>query len=552
MRQALERRLRNARVRHGANLLLGCLGAALFCAGAAAALAVTADRLFSLELLRPALAGVLAGAAVAAAGAWWAWRLPRRMEVALLVDERLALKERFSTAVALSASDDLFARAAVREAHQKAESVRIAGQFPVRPTRRWLAATAAWVLAAGLFVLMPPLDILGRAAEQRRQQTHLAQLEQARSEVQQVTGRVEATVRELGKAELAADLAKLAEMNEAIKAPEVRREAIRKLGDLADKLRELQAGPRQQTAEAVRDMLKGLRGTPQGFSRELDQALARGDLGKASDLLKDMQKKLEGSELSKEQKEALANQLANLSEQLGKLSQDRKGLEDSLRQAGSSADLARLDEQALREALKKQGLTDEQIEKLLQQAQACRQGGAACSKLAEAMGAVGKGLAEGKLSPAELAELTDQLDSIEAMLQDAALTGASLEEIGKAIALLGAGQCEGQDQQGLILNVPNAKGRGRAWGSRGTDPTGPAATTQTRAGGKTREGPVIASWYFKGPQVKGESRKQLSEVVQAAKDGAAEAVSENEIPRKYEEAVKKYFGDLEQSVEDRP
>ena len=51
--------------------------------------------------------------------------------------------------------------------------------------------------------------------------------------------------------------------------------------------------------------------------------------------------------------------------------------------------------------------------------------------------------------------------------------------------------------------------------------------------------------FFKGAQVKGEARKELSGIVQAAKDASAEAINENQIPRRYEGAVKKYFGELE-------
>jgi hypothetical protein len=57
---------------------------------------------------------------------------------------------------------------------------------------------------------------------------------------------------------------------------------------------------------------------------------------------------------------------------------------------------------------------------------------------------------------------------------------------------------------------------------------------------------VIASWYFKDVQIKGEARRDFTEVVEAGRANAAEAISENQIPRKYEEAMKKYFGQLEQ------
>ncbi|MHC4076493.1 MAG: hypothetical protein ACYSRZ_08805, partial [Planctomycetota bacterium] len=64
---------------------------------------------------------------------------------------------------------------------------------------------------------------------------------------------------------------------------------------------------------------------------------------------------------------------------------------------------------------------------------------------------------------------------------------------------------------------------------------------------KPGQGPVIASWYGKDIQVTGEAKRGFSEVVQAGRDNAAEAISENQIPRKYEDAIKKYFGQLEQS-----
>ena len=78
------------------------------------------------------------------------------------------------------------------------------------------------------------------------------------------------------------------------------------------------------------------------------------------------------------------------------------------------------------------------------------------------------------------------------------------------------------------------------------DPLAQSATKKTRAKSKVGEGPVIASWYFHGSQVKGEAQRDFTEVIQSARDSAAEAISENEIPRRYEEAIKNYFGRLEQ------
>jgi hypothetical protein len=90
-------------------------------------------------------------------------------------------------------------------------------------------------------------------------------------------------------------------------------------------------------------------------------------------------------------------------------------------------------------------------------------------------------------------------------------------------------------------------GPGRGFGLRGLDKSSQAGTKKTKVKSDAERGPAIASWYVKGTQVKGEARRDFSAVVQAARDSAAEAISDNQIPRKYEQAVKSYFGQLEES-----
>ncbi len=80
------------------------------------------------------------------------------------------------------------------------------------------------------------------------------------------------------------------------------------------------------------------------------------------------------------------------------------------------------------------------------------------------------------------------------------------------------------------------------FGPRGSDTQGDTSTTSTKVKGQTDSGPSIASWYIKGGTVKGEAKKEFSDVMQSAKDRAAEAINENVVPKKYEESVRKYFG----------
>ena len=73
---------------------------------------------------------------------------------------------------------------------------------------------------------------------------------------------------------------------------------------------------------------------------------------------------------------------------------------------------------------------------------------------------------------------------------------------------------------------------------------------KTRVENQAKKGPIIASWHFKGAQAKGQASREVTHVVQAARDRAAESISENRIPRRYESSIKKYFSELEEQADD--
>jgi hypothetical protein len=88
-------------------------------------------------------------------------------------------------------------------------------------------------------------------------------------------------------------------------------------------------------------------------------------------------------------------------------------------------------------------------------------------------------------------------------------------------------------------------------GQRDSDDSGDYNLEKVKAPTEQGKGPAVASWFFKGEQVKGDAQREYQQVIQAARDNAAEAIKDNDIPRKYEGAVKKYFGELE-SVPESP
>jgi regulator of replication initiation timing len=391
---------------------------------------------------------------------------------------------------------------------------------------------------------------LGLLKKKQRQEQQSKQVEQAKAEVKQSAEVVKAVVEKLDDPALKEELKKLDGLAQAGQPQEVKREAIKTLGDLSDKLRQMQGGSQIDAANMMQQMLQRLRGSTDPLSQQIRMALAKGDFAQAANLLGQLQKDLASGKLSDQQRKDMAQQLQQLAKELQKLAEQKRDLEQELEKLGLDKKLAQMNEQQLRQALQQQGLKQDQIEQLMKKMAASQGAAAKCSGLAQALAACGAGA--GGLSADELSEAMDQLDALEAMHQQAMLLQVGLDEISRCIGCLGDGMCDRPGGQGPFREGwsnrmgSGSGGPGIGFGPRNSDTEGQTVTKTTRAKNESGEGPVIASWYFKDTQVKGEARRDFTEVVQAGRASAAEAISENEIPRKYEDAVKKYFGQLEQ------
>ncbi len=246
----------------------------------------------------------------------------------------------------------------------------------------------------------------------------------------------------------------------------------------------------------------------------------------------------------------MGKQLQDLAKELEKLAQMNEELEKELEKEGLDKNLAKMSEKELREALQKKGLSQSQIEELMKKASACKMACSRCSSLGKTMASCGAGA--GGLNGDELAELAGQLDDLESLQQQMMLMQASLSEIAGACKGLGKGMCQGMGCQAPFSEGDSGNygsgtgGPGRGFGPRGSDENGETGVKPGRVQNKDGQGPVVASWYFKDTQVKGEAKRKFSEVIQVSRDNASEAINENQIPRKYEGAVKQYFGQLEE------
>ncbi len=569
---ALERQLRNVRIRTSLNVLLRQAAVVLAIVGIAAAIAVAVERVFAVRVITPA-AAISAGAIAAMLAAGMVvLRAPNRMQVAVLVDSTIGTRERFSTALALAKSDDAFALAAEAEAHKAVERLDVGGHFPVRPSAHWAGSAVAWAIAAGVFFLMPTMDVLGNQARQQADASKAAALEQAKIEVEQAAAKVKTLVQEANAPQLVMDLDKIGKLSAGQKPADVRREAIKKLGKLGDKLREIRKNQSQKGLDEAGQMMKDLRGKAGAFDDKLNRALAQGDFAGAAKMIRDALDRLNSGKLTEKEKEALAEQLSDLADQVKQIGDGNKQVADMLgRQGMDPADakkLAGMSEEELRDTLKDRGLTDEQIDEMMDEVSKCRNGASTCGELADKLGDCN--LPGAGLNPNGLIALSEALDGLGRQQAGEMSLADALSEMEGAIARLGEGDCEGGmglcegdgdgnpngsgiwvPSEGDNVGVGPGGGRARAWGKR--DTAGPEEVGLRGTGVRnkpTKDTEIIGSWLVKGSQVRGESKRKLTEAVKASKDAAAEAIRESRIPRKLEGPVKKYFGGMEKAAED--
>ncbi|MHC4435691.1 MAG: hypothetical protein ACYTBS_28090 [Planctomycetota bacterium] len=334
MLKPLDKRIRSVWLRCTINLLLRHTGQVLIGAGLIAVLTVLTERLLALSVINyTTMLGFWIVVTVTIL-LLWLLRQPSRMQVSLLLDDRLRLHERFSTTLALADMENPFADAARNEALKSAGRASIRGHFPIKPSRCWVYAVSTWLTVMVIAMFLPQKDLLGFLKKKEQEQEKTKQLEQAKVAVKDVATVVKSTVERLGEPELADALSKLDQTAKDAKPQEVKRQAIRKLGDLSDKVKKMQSSAELDSVNMMQKMFKQLRGSADPFSQKVILALAKGNFAQASNLLSQLQKELAEGKLNPEQQKALTKQLQALARQLGELARKNDEFEKELEKLG--------------------------------------------------------------------------------------------------------------------------------------------------------------------------------------------------------------------------
>jgi hypothetical protein len=340
-----------------------------------ALIAVLLDRLFRVTLPQPWW-WVGGGVVVALVGGmvWASYRRPASHDAAVAIDIKLGLKEKFSTALFVRASDDPFAKAAVRDAERTAEKVSLRKQFPLTYPTRVAGATIGVVIGSLLCLGMikQPLDLFGTEKKKHQQAVEQQQAEQSKRIIESAVAQVQSAQAALTTNE---ELRKIeGDLRNVLKQPPrdpnlAQRTALKALQD-ADEAIKQSIAKNQKYADAkeaarILASMKPLDNT--GPVGRAQQKMAE---GKFSEAVADMEQLLnEWSRMDKEEQEKAIQQMQQMAQQLAAMANDpdqRQRLEDKMKQLGADDQQAQELAAAIQEAAQGDQQAMQQVQNMQQ------------------------------------------------------------------------------------------------------------------------------------------------------------------------------------------
>ena len=522
---------------------------------------------------------VILGAIILIALGVWAFLSRPRAEgdvaVASLIDVKLKLHDRLSTAVAVADRTDPFAQAAIEDGLKIAGDKRLIESLgraiPIDAPRNWWAGPSFIVMACAVWWFVPGLSLGNAQSADVLSEIQLqAARDAAKVQIETLQAKIE-TNSELSKAlgengeekKLAGDAS-----DEKLQTPEsVRRETTRQVNDLSKKLDELLTGEKAQQLEAMKDALSRIEPSKSGPLKELGEALKRGDGAAAKSALAKLQDQVKDGKMDEKTREELAAKLSEMTSQLKDAAKANDTLKKALENAGLDGALAKnpqaakaaidaaknlndAQKKALKEAIESQSKAGEKLEKLAKMCESmssqCKNGsksGDKDSKSSEgkASKSGGKPSKDGDPSEGsgqsakEAAEVLSEMEMLSEMMKDAESARS---------------QCQGgsspSDKPGK--SAMNAGG--------GIGMLGERTKEKTETGTRTRKekvkstgGDVIARQLVEAPPVVGESRATLKQLSGEIGRGYEEGTDEDPVPANLRDLHKHYFGDLKKKID---
>ena len=545
----IESQVRNARRR----LILGVFGRSLCIALFAAlivstiACAVPGIRAVDVDVETWNLAWIVGTIAVAVLGSliYAIVAAPSRDRVALEVDKRFGLNERLSSSLSMTPADreSEFGLAVISDADRRADKIKIAEKFGFQPSRLgWLPLAIAPVLIVVLFLVDPAQTVDPNAGNEVdpavAAQVKLASL-QLKKRIEQQKRNADAKglkeARDLfEKMEL--DLNKITEKKNVD-----RKEAMIALNDLKKVLEER----RKQlgSSDQMRKVMAQMKSLQSGPAEQAAKSIAKGDFGKAEQMMQQLAKKLKDGKLSEKEKEQLQKQVQQLKNQLQKSIDEQKKKQDELKQKidqakreGRSQDAAKMQQQLnqMQQQSKQQMQQMQQMaDQLSQAAQAMQNGDSQAA--AQSLEGMADQLGDMQQEMSELKDLEDAMNDL----------SQSKEQMRcKSCGGAGCQNCQGMGQgMGQGDKPGDGMGEGAGQGDR-PEEEGDTNTYETQVRGKVKKGKAMITGFADGPNRKGITREDVKHAIDSSFSEESDPLENQQLPRIEREHAMDYFNKL--------
>jgi hypothetical protein len=470
------------------------------------------------------------------------------LRAALEIDRRWGLKERVSSALAMTPADrqSVAGQALIADADARLRRIAVLERFAIRPPRRLLLPLLPALLLVMVMIFRPPMK--EAAAEGTEAAATLPPLEVSRSADdlrQKLVERRKQADKE-GLTDATELLKRLEEGTKELQTQTQREKALVKLNDLA---RELQERRKQLggSSEAFKRQMEKIQVVQRGPADELVKALSKNDFQKASQALDKLQKQLADSRLDPTKKEDLAKQLQQLKQKLDQVAQQAKEAEADLKN--------RIDQMKLPDDSTAAGKLEDQIQKLQQQGPQMK----ALQNLAGKLGQCSQQMEQGRDAQAADA-MQDALQQMQEMARRQSelktLDGA-MEQLADARRQMNCDQCGGKgcekcqgggDGEGMLAGGEGDKdgkpgpglGKGPGNGAR------PEAKTDgsffdSRVRQDVRRGAAQITGLSGGPNLKNQAEAEIQKAAAEIDHGSTDPLSGQRLPKKLSEHARQYF-----------
>ncbi len=481
----------------------------------------------------------------------WTWaKRPSLTTVASDIDGRFGIKERLSSALAMSEQDrgTAMGTALVHDAARRAEQLAISERFSLRPSRLGLLPLLPALCIAVVLAIGPAMIGL---ASPRLTSEQIAQVEQVKKATEALKKKIREQ-REKAEAKGLEDatemFAKLEANIEKIEKQKVdQKEAMIAINDLKKQLEERKN--ELGSTESMQKALSQLNDSQKGPADSMVKAIKEGELSEAKEKAQELIDKLKSGDLSDEEKEELKQQLQQMQQQMQKAAEEHEAkkqqLQQQIEQAQKSGDKQQAEK--LQKELDQAQAQDGQMQKMQQMAESMQ-------KAAEAME---KGDADG--ASEAIQEMADELGDMQASDEQMQEIEEALDQISQSKQQMrcekcgggGCKDCKGDGSEGDSNKRSENSGKGgskyglgKGSGESGPEDNTEGETYESKVKGDAKKGRGLNAGNADGPNRKGVTKEEIKQAVLSGTSDESDPLEGQVLPRAERDQTQEYFDRL--------